>query len=101
MIENFEPVITAMLMGAAYSLFWYVNKVADPTDPTKAVDFDPYPVAATIIVGAAVGVYSSLTGGELTQTSIGVQLLTYGALIAGIERLGKTLVRYVKSKGWV
>ena len=100
MIEQFQPIISALLMGAAYSLFWYLNKVIDPSDPTQAGDLDPYPIVATVIVGACVGAYTVFMGGELTQVSLGIQLATYAAVIAGIERLGKTLVRVLKEKGW-
>ena len=100
MIENLQPILFAALSGIAYSLYWYLNKVADPTDPTKVKDLDPYPIVATIIVGAAVGAYSVVSGGELTQVSIEIQLASYGALIAGIERAGKTVVRIAKSKVW-
>ena len=100
MLEEFQPIIAALLMGAAYSLFWYLNKVADPTDPTKIPDLDPYPIIATMVVGACIGVYTVFMGGELSQVSLGIQLATYATLIAGIERLGKTIVRVMKDKGW-
>lgn len=98
MIE-FEPLLTAIGAGILYSLYWYVNKVADPTVPTTWKDIDPYPLIATAVTGAIVGVFMVLTNMDLTQTSFEVQFLSYGALVAVIERMMKTLVRIVKNRG--
>jgi hypothetical protein len=98
MIE-WQPILLAMVSGAFYSLYWYLNKVADPTSPTKIENIDVFAIIATISTGAIVGVYTVLSGGELTQVSIEIQLMSYVAITAVIERGLKTGVRILKEKG--
>jgi len=93
---DFIPILTAVGTGVAYSLFWYLNKVADPT--VESPDIDPYPIIATACVGAFLGGISVLTGGELTQVSIEVQIGAYGFFIAVIERTLKTAVHLLESR---
>lgn len=98
-MEAVMPVVLAIISGMFYSLYWYANKVVDPTSPIKISDIDPYAVVATVLTGAIVGAYVVITGGELTQVSIEIQLASYVAITAVIERGLKTIVRILKSKG--
>ena len=93
-----QPVINAVFAGILYSLVWYVNKVLDPTKPTKWTDIDPTAIIATAITGAVIGIASIMYGQVLTQVSIEAQLLSYAALTAFVERILKTIYRIVKSK---
>jgi len=101
MMIELGPIITAVFAGVAYSLYWYVNKVADPSSPTTWKDIDPYPVVATAVVGAAVGGFMFVSGMELTQVSFEAQFLAYGALVAVVERGVRTVVRILKARGVV
>lgn len=98
MIENLELVLTAVVSGIGYSLVWYANKVVDPTTTIKLKDIDLYPILATAITGGAVGAYVVFTGGDLTQASLEVQMLSYAAMTALIERVLKTAARVAKPK---
>jgi hypothetical protein len=98
MIEGFQPVITAIGAGIFYSLYWYLNKVVDPSDPTKIKDLDPYPLIATGITGACIGIVSYVNGDALSQVSIGIQLASYMAFTAIIERALKTGYRILVNK---
>lgn len=98
MIE-FEPLLTAIGAGILYSLYWYVNKVADPTVPTTWKDIDPYPLIATAVTGAIVGGIMVISNIDVTQVSFELQFFAYGGLVAVIERGLKTLVRIVKNRG--
>ena len=98
MIE-FEPLLTAIGAGILYSLYWYVNKVADPTVPTTWKDIDPYPLIATAVTGAIVGGIMAISNIDVTQVSFELQFFAYGGLVAVIERTLKTLVRIVKNRG--
>lgn len=98
---EFTYILIAILSGLGYSIFWYLNKVIDPTSPTALVDIDPYPLLATGIIGACLGGYMVLTGGEVTQASIELQVGLYVTLTAVIERGLKTIVRVIKDRGGV
>lgn len=91
-----EPIITAIGAGLFYSVFWYLNKVADPTKPDSWKSIDPFPIVATGIIGACIGAYTVVSGGELTQVSVGIQLASYMAFTAVIERFLKTVWNVVQ-----
>lgn len=102
MIE-LQPILTAIGAGIFYSLYWYLNKVVDPTKPETWKSIDPWPVLATAVTGAAIGIISVLYGSELTQVSVEIQLASYMAFTAVIERGMKTIwniiqVRYMAPK---
>ena len=101
-MSELMPILVAILSGIGYSLYWYLNKVIDPTKPDTWQSLDPWPLLATGITGAIVGGYMALTGGELTQVSIGIQMASYVAITAVIEKTAKTawnwvLVHYVRA----
>ena len=98
MIE-LNAIILAVLAGISYSLYWYVNKVLDPTTQVKWTDIDPYPVVATAVVGAFIGAFMFFSNVEITQTSFEAQFLAYGALVAIVERGIRTIVRVMKDRG--
>lgn len=97
-MTGYEPIIAAIGSGLFYSVFWYVNKVADPTRPESWKSIDPFPLIATAIIGACIGAYTGVSGGELTQVSIGIQLASYMAFTAIIERFLKTVWNIVQTR---
>lgn len=97
-MTGIEPVIAAIGAGLFYSVFWYLNKVVDPTKPDTWKSIDPFPLVATAIIGACIGAYTLVSGGELTQVSIGIQLASYMAFTAVIERFLKTAWNIVQVK---
>ena len=98
MIE-LNAIVLAIISGISYSLYWYVNKVLDPTTPVKWTDIDPYPVVATALVGAFIGAFMFFSNVEITQISFEAQFLAYGALVAIVERGIRTIVRVMKDRG--
>ena len=98
MIE-LNAIILAVLAGVSYSLYWYVNKVLDPTTSVKWTDIDPYPVVATALVGAFMGASMFFSNVEITQISFEAQFLAYGALVAIVERGIRTIGRVMKDRG--
>ena len=98
MIE-LNAIVLAIISGISYSLYWYVNKVLDPTTPVKWTDIDPYPVVSTALVGAFIGASMFFSNVEITQTSFEAQFLAYGALVAIVERGIRTIVRVMKDRG--
>ena len=98
MIE-LNAIVLAIISGISYSLYWYVNKVLDPTTPVKWTDIDPYPVVATALVGAFIGASMFFSNVEINQISFELQFLAYGALVAIVERGIRTIVRVMKDRG--
>lgn len=96
MIENIEPILTAVFAAILYSLIWWAAKNIDPTKPSPSFDF--YSLGATIVIGVFVGAYSSFAGSPLTQMGIETQLAANGAIIAVIEKVLKTVFRVVESR---
>jgi uncharacterized membrane protein YjjP (DUF1212 family) len=93
---DFEPILIACITGALYSIVWWSTKRIDPTKPD--FNFDPISFAATVIIGAFVGVMAAYSGSEITQMSIETQLAAYGSVIAVLERILKTVYNYVITK---
>lgn len=98
MIE-LNAIVLAIISGISYSLYWYVNKVLDPTTPVKWTDIDPYPVVSTALVGAFIGASMFFSNVEINQISFELQFLAYGALVAIVERGIRTIVRLMKDRG--
>ena len=97
MIE-IEPLIVACFTGALYSVIWWSTKRIDPTKPDFT--FDPISFAATAIIGACVGFAATGTGSPITQLNIENQLVSYGSVIAVLERILKTLYNYLENREW-
>jgi hypothetical protein len=95
---DFEPILIACLTGALYSVIWWSTKRIDPTKPDFS--FDPIPLAATMVIGAGVGIAATFTGSPITQLNIETQLVAYGSVIAVLERILKTLYNYLENKEW-
>jgi hypothetical protein len=96
MIGNIEPLITAVFAGVLYSLIWWSAKNIDPTKPSPL--FDWYSLGATALVGAFVGLSAMLSGNPFSQMGIEMQLAASGAIIAVIEKVLKTLYRWISAK---
>ena len=93
MIENFEPILTALFAGILYSIIWWTAKNVDPTKPS--VSFDFVSMAATVLVGVGVGVGAIVTDLPITQAGFETQLAAYGAVTAVVEKVLKTLYRKI------
>ena len=95
MIE-LEPIFTAIIAGMLYSVLWWGAKNVDPTKPSPS--FDWFSLASTALIGAGVGIAAVLSNSPVTQMSIETQLATLGAVTAIIEKVLKTLYRYLSDR---
>ncbi|MCK9592336.1 MAG: hypothetical protein M0Q91_10060 [Methanoregula sp.] len=91
MIEQTEPIITAVGAAVLYSLLWYCRKVIDPTKPTP--QYNVWELGSTVTVGIVIGIISVLSGLELTQVGLETQLIAYGFIIAAVEQVGRAIYR--------
>ena len=96
MFVEFQPLVTAIFAAVLYSVIWWAAKNVDPTKPTPA--FDYFSLGSTVLIGAFVGAYATLAGSPLTQMSIETQLAANGAVIAVIEKLLKTMYRWLEHR---
>lgn len=96
MLTEFQPLITAIFAAVLYSLIWWAAKNVDPTKPSPAFDF--FSLGATVVIGAFVGAYATLAGSPLSQLSLETQLAANGAVIAIIEKVLKTLYRWLEAR---
>ena len=95
MFAEFEPLVTAIFAAILYSLIWWASKNVDPTKPSESFDF--MSLGATVLIGAFVGAYATLAGSPISQMGIETQLAASGAIIAVIEKVLKTLYRYLEN----
>ena len=95
MFVEFQPLVTAIFAAVLYSLIWWASKNIDPTKPSENFDF--MSLGATVLIGAFVGTYATLTGSPVSQMSIETQLAANGAVIAVIEKILKTMYRYLEN----
>ena len=95
MFVEFQPLITAIFAAVLYSLIWWASKNIDPTKPSENFDF--MSLGATVLIGAFVGTYATLTGSPVSQMSIETQLAANGAVIAVIQKVLTTLYRYLEN----
>ena len=95
MFVEFQPLVTAIFAAVLYSLIWWASKNVDPTKPSESFDF--MSLGATVLIGAFVGTYATLAGSPVSQMSIETQLAANGAVIAVIEKILKTMYRYLEN----
>ena len=95
MFTEFQPLITAIFAAVLYSVIWWASKNIDPTKPSESFDF--MSLGATVLIGAFVGTYATLTGSPVSQMSIETQLAANGAVIAVIQKVLTTLYRYLEN----
>jgi len=91
---DFSIIFVSVGSSLIYSLIWFFRSVIDPSKPTQFIDFDPWQLAATLLVGAGVGIVSVVSGFELTQVSLEGQLLAYGFVIAAVQQFGSAAYRW-------
>ena len=96
MFVEFQPLVTAIFAAVLYSLIWWASKNIDPTKPSESFDF--MSLGATVLIGAFVGTYATLTGSPVSQMSIETQLAANGAVIAVIEKILKTMYRWLEHR---
>jgi hypothetical protein len=89
-----QNVLTAAAAAAGYSLTFYVKK---RIGKDKQV-FEPKKLAATVLVGAMLGISMSLTGTGLEKETIQTQLAAYTGLIALVESALKFLSRAIRNQ---
>jgi len=94
MLVEFQPLITAIFAAVLYSVIWWASKNIDPTKPSENFDF--MSLGATVLIGAFVGTYATLTGSPVSQMSIETQLAANGAVIAVIQKILTTLYRWLE-----
>lgn len=88
MIE-IQAVALAAISAAGYSFTFYIKK-RTKDDPDT---FDPYKLAATIIMGIAVGISMELAGVDFGQADISSQIATYAGTVALLETVLKSVYR--------
>lgn len=88
MIE-IQAVALAAVSAAGYSLTFYIKKRTKENPDT----FNPYKLAATIIMGVAVGVSLQLAGVDFGQSDISSQIATYAGTVALLETILKSVYR--------
>lgn len=96
MFVEFQPLITAIFAAILYSLIWWAAKNVDPTKPSPV--FDWFSLGSTVLIGAFVGAYATLAGSPLSQMGLETQLAANGAVIAIIEKVLKTLYRWLENR---
>lgn len=94
MVEaQLQVIATSIVSALIYSLMFYIKKKAN----TGGDDFQPKKLAATLIVGAVVGVFYGYYGMAITQATISQQLATYAGTIALVESALKFIVRVYRN----
>lgn len=84
-----EQVILSAIAAAVYSFVFFAKaKAKDPEEP-----FNPFKLAATIVVGVIVGVIYSVMGVDFTQQDISTQLTAYAGTVAVLESIMKAIWR--------
>ena len=96
MFVEFQPLVTAIFAAVLYSVIWWAAKNIDPTKPSPGFDF--LSLGATVVIGAFVGAFAILTGSPVSQMSIETQLAANGAVIAVIEKILKTMYRWLEHR---
>lgn len=96
MFAEFEPLVTAIFAAILYSVIWWTSKHIDPTKPSENFDF--MSLGATVLIGAFVGAFATLAGSPVSQMSIETQLAANGAVIAVIEKILKTMYRWLEHR---
>lgn len=77
-----RPIVEAAIAAAGIALVQYGRKVARRREP-----FKPSKFAATVLVGAGLGVFFTLSGRSLTEDSIMGGLATYAGLVVAVENI--------------
>lgn len=81
LVTTLQTVLTTAASAAGYSVVFYAKK---RIGKDKQV-FNPRKLAATVLVGVALGVSMSLTGTSLEKEAIETQLAAYAGLVALVE----------------
>lgn len=81
-------VVTAVTAASIYSAVFYAKRRTRDEQP-----FKPRKAAATLLVGAGVGLAFALAGDPVRQETIEVRLVTYSGVIALLESALKIVAR--------
>jgi len=90
-----DPILVSTLAAVIYSLIWFFRSVIDPDKPTVLKDFSGWKLAGTIVVGAGIGIITTLSGDTISQIGVESQLLAYGFVIAAADQFGSALYRKI------
>lgn len=82
-----ETVPYAVAASMVYSLVWYSR-----SHLAKGEEFDPVKFAATVMVGAGVGVALGMAGGAYTEATIAEQFALYIGVISVVEAVLKSML---------
>lgn len=82
-----EEIMLAVSAAVVYAALWYSRAYARTGEPFDATKF-----AATVLVGALVGLGLSLTGDSATPEDIEARFLLYVGVISLVEALLKAVV---------
>ena len=85
-LESVPTVLEGVFAAAIYGGLWYARAYR------QGEAFDSHKFAATLVVGAVVGMNMAATGGEVTQSSIETRLVAMVGVITAVEAILKTIV---------
>ena len=88
-------IIYAVIAAIIYSLIWYAKTWAT-TQPPEPFSYTKF--AATLVVGAGVGVFFWLTNNPITIDTVSDQLFVYGAVVAVVETILKSILAKLNLK---
>jgi len=80
-VETLQTVLTAATSAATYSLVFYAKKRIGKGKQK----FNPTKLAATVLVGAGLGIVLQFTGAQITKEAIQTQLVAYAGIVALVE----------------
>lgn len=88
-----EDILLSIGSAILYSAAFYIKKVSRD----DGEQFDKFKLAATIVVGAAVGIGYQMSGIDFTQQEISTKVAMYAGTVALVESGLKTVWRkYLK-----
>jgi len=81
--------VWVVVSAAVFAVSGYLKSVGEKPDPVK--------LAATMLVGALVGLAFTFTGAPVSEEAVGAMLLTYVGAVVLIEYWLKAIVRRVQA----
>jgi len=92
-----EEIIPAVLGAAAYGIVFYMKEhEKELKEGEIPEDFNPKKLAATVLVGAGIGVGVAFSSQDLTYATFEQQMAMYAGTVAIVETILKTGYRKVK-----
>jgi len=85
-----EAIIYAVVAAIVFALSGYLKSAKDE-------EFDATKFAATILVGALVGVVLYVKGAAITEEAVATQFAAYAGIVVILENALKTVVRWFQN----